>query len=95
MNKLIGLAVFAAALCVTSDAGAAPPASSSPALPADVLAELLLPVAQLAPEAVLVANCGTYDGTSCATPGSRLRCQWAPLEPGLCFCTVEHIWACG
>ncbi len=95
MKRLIGLAVLTVALCATTAASAAPLAASAPALPADVLAELLSPLAQPAPEAIQVASCATYDGTSCTTPGARLRCQWAPLEPGLCFCTFEHLWACG
>lgn len=96
MRRTLRLAVFAAAACLTSHVGAATPsvAPTTPAQPADVLAELLLPAAQQSPAAAL-PNCGFYDGQACSTPGHTLRCQWAPFEPGLCFCTTALVWTCG
>lgn len=40
-------------------------------------------------------SCWNYQDTACSTPGTSVRCQWQPLEPGLCRCTSSHIWSCG
>lgn len=49
----------------------------------------------VAPIEVALPPCSSYQGGSCSTPTTKLRCQWAPYEPGLCVCGSDHIWHCG
>lgn len=42
-----------------------------------------------------LTSCQSRQGGSCSTPGTKVRCQWAPFEPGLCVCSSSHIWVCG
>ncbi len=95
MRRALRLALFAAVACLTSHVGAATPSVAPTApQPADVLAELLVPAAQQSPAAAL-PSCWLYEGNACTVPGTRLRCQWAPFEPGICFCTTVLVWTCG
>jgi hypothetical protein len=49
----------------------------------------------LAPIEVSLPSCSAYNGTYCSTPTTKVRCLWAPYEPGLCVCQYSHVWLCG
>lgn len=40
-------------------------------------------------------SCWNYQDQPCSTPGTSLRCQWQPFEPGRCGCTSSYVWSCG
>lgn len=40
-------------------------------------------------------SCWNYEGNSCSTPGTSVKCQWQQFEPGRCACGSDHIWHCG
>ncbi len=39
-------------------------------------------------------SCWNYEGNSCSTPGTRIRCQWIQYEPGICVCQQNYTWNC-
>jgi hypothetical protein len=83
-------------LVLTLGAGlvaAQPSQAKAPAPPAE--AGIALPPLAAPQTPAALPNCGLYDGNACNAPGARVRCQWAPFEPGLCFCTNAFVWACG
>jgi len=40
-------------------------------------------------------SCWNFDGNACSTPGTHVRCQWIPYEPGICVCQQSYVWLCG
>jgi hypothetical protein len=93
MGKMLALAFVAAAFGAAAHAAPAATPQPQPAPAVEALADLVSPAAATAPAAL--PNCGNYEGNACTTPGAKVRCQWAPYEPGLCFCNSAHIWVCG
>jgi hypothetical protein len=42
-----------------------------------------------------LVSCGSKNGTYCSTPFTKIRCMWAPYEPGICVCQSNNTWLCG
>jgi len=79
----------------TTDPAPAPPAQVAPEVTAETTPALT--PAENGFEAIPQAlpSCWNYQGNSCSTPGTHVRCQWIQYEPGICVCSQSYIWNCG
>lgn len=92
------LLASASTVAASSDATPAPALIklsylSLPAQRSDLL-QLARPQAQPIQLVAALASCWNFDGNSCSTPTTRIRCQWQPYEPGICVCQGNNTWIC-
>lgn len=103
MKYAFGLLILTVTLIATSQTGAV--ASHDTQALASAASSVAEPVAEfcsttesnveLQSTAATLPYCGNYDDLACSTPGATFRCQWAPFEPGRCWCQDNYVWSCG
>lgn len=91
--SLLALPVLAQA--PTTDPAPAAPAQVAPDVTTDATPSLTPAENLFGAVAQSLPSCWNYSGYSCSTPGTKVRCQWIPTEPGICVCQSSYVWLCG